>query len=49
MTVKERILAIKLLEKQEYNPEYAQEIGIQVRMVKKGSKSPENGDIKGGE
>ena len=49
MTVRERILAIKLLEKQEHNPEYAQEIGIQVRMVKKGLKSKENEDIKGGE
>ena len=33
MTAKERILAIKLLEKQEIFPEYAQRIGIQVSMV----------------
>ena len=38
MTVRERILAIKLLEKQEKNPEYAKQIGIQVSMVKKDPK-----------
>ena len=38
MTARERILAIKLLEKQECNPEYAERIGIQVSMVKKDSK-----------
>ena len=35
MTARERILAIKLLEKQERNPEYAKQIGIQVRFVNK--------------
>lgn len=38
MTARERILAIKLLEKQERKPEYAELIGIQVRMVKKDPK-----------
>ena len=38
MTARERILAIKLLEKQERKPEYAEQIGIQVSMVKKDSK-----------
>ena len=38
MTARERILAIKLLEKQEQKPEYAERIGIQVSMVKKDSK-----------
>ena len=38
MTARERILAIKLLEKQEYKPEYAERIGIQVSMVKKDPK-----------
>ena len=38
MTARERILAIKLLERQERNPEYAERIGIQVSMVKKDSK-----------
>lgn len=32
MTAKERILAIKLLEKLESNPEYAKQIGVQVSM-----------------
>lgn len=34
MTARERILAIRLLEKQEKNPEYTQRIGIQVAMKK---------------
>ena len=38
MTVRGRILAIKLLEKQERKPEYAERIGIHVSMVKKDSK-----------
>ena len=33
MTVRERILAIKLLEKQDRMPEYAKQIGIQASMV----------------
>lgn len=35
MTVRERILALKLLEKQERNPEYAKQVGIQVYLVSK--------------
>ena len=38
MTARERILAIKLLEKQRCKPEYAERIGIQVSMVKKDPK-----------
>ena len=38
MTVRGRLLAIKLLEKQERNPEYARRIGIQVSMVRKDPK-----------
>ena len=34
MTARERILAIRLLEKQERRPEYAKRIGIQVQMKK---------------
>ena len=34
MTARERILAIKLLEKQERNPEYVRRIGIHVSMEK---------------
>lgn len=33
MTARERILAIKLLEKQEQNPEYAKKIGIHVSIT----------------
>lgn len=39
MTARERILAIKLLEKQERNPEYAKRIGIQVNIEKKDPKT----------
>ena len=35
MTVKERILALRLLEKQERHPEYAEGIGIGVRLIQK--------------
>ena len=35
MTVRERILAIRLLEKQERNPEYTSKVGIQVDMVQR--------------
>ena len=41
MTARERILAIKLLEKQERNPDYAKRISIQVSMVKKDPKKTE--------
>ena len=34
MTVKERILAIKLLEKQDHNPEYVHKIGVYVALAK---------------
>lgn len=33
MTVRERILAIKLLEKQEKNSDYIRDMGVQVNMV----------------
>ena len=35
MTVKERILALRLLEKQKKNPELAKQLGINVYMKKK--------------
>jgi len=35
MTVRERILAIRLLEKQEQLPEYAERIGIQGKLTTK--------------
>ena len=34
MTARERILALRLLEKQEKNPAYAKQIGVQVSIVK---------------
>ena len=45
MTARERILALKLLEKQERNPEYAAEIGVQVTMVGKDSRKLEEKDV----
>ena len=38
MTARERILALKLLEKQERNPEYVKRIGIQVSVAEKDPK-----------
>jgi hypothetical protein len=38
VTVRERILALKLLEKQEQHPEYAKQIGIQVNVTIKDPK-----------
>ena len=45
MTAKERILALKLLEKQTRNPEYAAGIGIQVRIVTRDSKKTEKKNV----
>ena len=45
MTARERILAINLLEKQEKNPEYARQIGIQVSMVKQDLKTMEDKNV----
>jgi len=42
MTARERILALKLLEKQEQNPDYAKRIGIRVNLVKKDPKDLED-------
>ena len=39
MTTRERILALKLLEKQERDPEYAKRIGIQVNLNVKEKKN----------
>ena len=41
MTVKERILAIRLLEKQDRCPGYAEGIGVRVQMTDKDSKEME--------
>ena len=45
MTARERILAIKLLKKQERNPDYAKRIGIQVSMVHKDPKAMEDKNV----
>lgn len=39
MTAKERILAIRLLEKQEQNPQYAKQIGVHVMIVNNNQKA----------
>ena len=41
MSTRERILALRLLEKQKRNPKYAKQIGIRVYMVKKDPKVKE--------
>lgn len=45
MTPKERILALRLLEKQEQHPEYAKRIGIQVKLLNKDPKNLEEKDV----
>lgn len=45
MTAKERILALRLLEKQERCPEYANRIGIQVNIIRKGSQKQEDENV----
>ena len=42
MTARERILAIRLLEKQERSPEYAKRIGIQVKISQKDPNNKED-------
>lgn len=43
MNVRERLLALKLLEKQTKHSEYARQIGIEVEIIKK-EKEDENDD-----
>ena len=38
MTVRERILALRLWEKQKKNPEYAKKIGLEVKVKEKEDK-----------
>ena len=45
MTARERILALRLLEKQEQNPDYARRIGIQVHILKKSPKNMEDKNV----
>ncbi len=45
MTAKGRILALKLLQLQKRNPEYAKRIGIQVRMAEKDPKQTEGKNV----
>lgn len=41
MSVRERILAIRLIEMQERNPEYAKRLGIEVKMENKNNANTE--------
>ena len=45
MTARERILALRLLEKQEQNPDYARRIGIQVNLLEKGPEELEDNNV----
>lgn len=42
MSVRERILALRLLEKQKKNPEIAKQIGIEVKMTEKRKEKPKS-------
>lgn len=43
MTVRERMLALKIKEKQDKNPEYAKKIGIQVNIVENKNRNLKRG------
>ena len=45
MTVRERMLALRLLELQEQNPEYAMRIGIQAFMKKQDPEETEDKNV----
>lgn len=45
MTARERILALRLLEKQERSPEYAKRIGIQVNILQKDPEKMEDNNV----
>lgn len=42
MTAKERVLALRLLEKQKKNPKLAKKMGIEIRMIKNPMKKVKN-------
>ena len=43
MTVRERMLALRLMEKEEKNPEYAKKIGMHVSFEERGARLNEEG------
>ena len=45
MTVKERILALRLLEKQNHNPAYTKKIGVHVDLLKGGTRKQEEKNV----
>ena len=45
MTVRERLLALRLLEKQEKGPERIRNMGIQVRIIQKDVKERKDNDV----
>ena len=45
MTVKERILALRLLEKQNHNPAYTKKIGVHVDLPKGGTRKQEEKNV----
>ena len=44
MTARERVLALRLLEKQEKNPEFARKIGVKIKVTKQ-KKSKHGGEM----
>lgn len=45
MTVRERLLSLRLLEKQEKSPDRIRNMGIQVRMIQKDVKERKDNDV----
>lgn len=46
LSVKERILALRLLEKQKKHPNHAKELGIEVKIKEKIKRSKQNGKVR---
>ncbi len=44
MSARQRILALKLLERQKRNPEFAKKIGLEIQMMKNTTNSKEKRD-----
>ncbi len=42
MTARERVLALRLLEKQQKNPKLAKKLGIEIRMIENPTKKVKN-------
>ena len=45
LSVKTRILALRLLEKQKANPQLAKQLGIEIKIIENFKRSEQNGNV----